>query len=139
MIVQIVEDRQVDGRWFLAPQQFIFIQQYTAPINLCKSCGHTYKEQAILFYDILTEDKVYTIPYDMATLISGDVPSTDMRGERERWGAKVTHDITLKEGEHTDVVKQAERYLGIHMTNHIQVDGNRLRKLRALKEQRDHI
>ena len=139
MIVQIVEDRQVDGRWFLSPQQYVFIQQYTAPISLCKSCTKKYNQQAIMFYDILTEDKVYTIPFDMATLISGDVPSADMRGQTERWEATRTHDVTLKKGEHTDVVKQAEKYLDIDIRQHInnvQVDGNRLRELEILKEKK---
>ena len=92
-----------------------------------------------MFYDILTEDKVYTIPYDMATLLPGDVPSTDMRGQTERWEATRTHDITLKKGEHTDVVKQAKEYLDLNIRQHInntQVDGNRLRELKRLEEEK---
>jgi hypothetical protein len=137
MIAHITENRQIDGRWFLTPQEYPLLQQYMAPVSLCKSCKQTYTQQAILFYDILVEDKVYTIPYDIAAILNKEVADPDQRGQLERWEAKRCHDITLKEGEHTDVVKQAKEFLGLdirqHMNN-IQVDGNRLRELKEREE-----
>ena len=133
MIVQIVEDREISGRWFLAPQQYTFIQKFDAPISLCTSCTKKYDQQNITFYQILYNGVLYNLPYDIISLISGDEPSPDMRGFVERWEAKRTHDITLKKGEHTDVVKQAKEYLGVKITQRVQVDGIRLRELRELE------
>ncbi len=139
MIIQITEDRQVGGRWFLAPQQYAIVSRFEAPVSLCSSCTKKYDSQNITFYEVSVDGVSYNLPFDICSLISGDTPSSDMRGFQARWDDKVTHDITLKEGEHTDVVKQARKYLDIHMTNRVQVDGNRLRDLLALKEKKGHV
>ena len=138
MIVQITDDRLVDGRWFLAPQQYTFVRKFDAPISLCKSCTKKYDTQNITFYEVNFEGSLYSLPYDIVSLIPGDTPSSDMRGFQARWNDKVTHDITLKKGEHTDVVKQAEKYLGVKIRNHRQVDGNRLRELKELMKRKGY-
>ena len=90
-------------------------------------------------YDILVNGITYTIPSDIAALTTYEIPSTNMKGSIERWEEKRCHDITLKEGEHTDVVKQADDFLGLDITQHlnnIQVDQIKLRELREMKRYR---
>jgi hypothetical protein len=139
MIAQITEKRFVDNRWFLPPQEFIFIQKYIVPASFFYGvCKVKCQETGIMAYDILVGDTVFTIPYDMAALLNKDEPDTNMKGTVERWEQYATKDILAPlSGGHTDVVKQAKEFLGIDIAKHInnvEVDQDRVRELKNIED-----
>ena len=140
MVIQITENRKINGKWFLAPQQYEFIRQYVLPTSdIYGPCQDKCQSVGLFVYDVIVNGVTYTIPADIAALTTAETPSTNMKGSIERWEEKRCHDITLKEGEHTDVVKQAEDFLGFDIEQHlnnIQVDQVKLRELREMKRYR---
>ena len=140
MVIQITENRKINGKWFLAPQQYELIRQYIVPTStIYGQCQDKCQNAGMFVYDILVNGITYTIPSDIAALTTSEIPSTNMKGSIERWEEKRCHDITLKKGEHTDVVKQADDFLGFDITQHlnnIQVDQIKLRELREIKRYR---
>jgi len=141
MVAQITERRLVDGKWFLPPQQYSFIQEYIVPASFFYNvCTVKCQQAGVTAYDILVGDVVFTIPSEIASVINKDEPSKDMRSQIQRWDDYATKDIAAPvSGGHTDVVVQAREFLGIDISqkmNNVQVDGNRLRALRAEMERR---
>jgi len=143
MIVQITENRQIGGRWFLSPQQYALLGQRIAPVSsLYNSCRDTCQGAGIIVYDIVVGNATYTIPSDMAALIEAELPSTDMRGSIEKWEASRTKDIAAPTtGGHTDVVEQTKKFLGFNIRQHVRnvnVDQVRLRDLRETERYDKH-
>ena len=140
MVVQITENRKINGRWFLAPQQYEFVRQYIVPTSTVYGyCQDACQSAGMFVYDVLVNGITYTIPADIAALTTAEAPSPNMKGSIEQWEEKRCHDITLKEGEHTDVVKQAEEFLGLDIKQHlnnVQVDQIKLRELREMERYR---
>ena len=141
MVAQITERRFVDGRWFNPPQQYSFVQEYIVPASFFYNvCEVKCQQAGVTAYDVLVGDVVFTIPSEIASIINKETPDTDMTPAVQRWDRYATKDIAAPvSGGHTDVVVQAEIFMGINIrqgSNNIQVDGNRLRALNAEKERR---
>ena len=133
MIVQITENRKVNGRWYLYPQQYDYVGQHIGVKSPTDPTG-------VLYYDILIDDVTYTIPADMAALIDKESANPDSRGMIQRWEAYATKDIAAPvTGGKTDVVKQAEIFLDLNIRKrkrNIDIDQQKLRELEILRSKR---
>ena len=140
MVIQITENRKINGKQYLAPQQYTFVRQYFVNTSsIYSNCQNACSNAGIMVYDIMVDGVITAIPADMAAFTTKETPSTDKRGSIELWEEKRTKDITVPEGGHTDVVEQAEKYLGLDIrkrTRNVEVDQVKLRELREIKRTR---
>ena len=148
MVVSIVYDLQVAGKWFLRSQEYLFVREYYG-MNDCATCtsiiydGNTWRMECQRWYVVITTDGVeYHLPEELCALLNKDEPGTDMRGQLQKWIDRRTKDIVAPlTGGHTDVVKQAKMFLNIDIAKrkrNVEVDQQRLQMLRYEQERRGY-
>jgi hypothetical protein len=111
-------------RWFLRSQQYTASNQHWVDWT-----------RGVSVYDIVIEEKTYSIPEEVIAFIDTEHPSPDMRGEEQRRAEKETTDIAAF-GKPTNVVEQAKNYMGIDIREDgmPQVDMRKVRELEAFKD-----
>lgn len=139
IVVQIVQTISINGTWFLEGDEYELISSFFSKNPDCIYEGIEYKELSGEYFRVAIGETTYNIPGVCAALLSKDKPSGFGSYRIQQIYKKRTRDITVPMfGGHTDVVRQAKKFLGINIAsrsaNNVSVDQSRLRLLEEAKK-----
>jgi len=139
MVIQIVYDVSIAGRWFLEGQQYAYTSTSFIDLVDCYLCNFKYTRKAMVHYVVEVDGVTYNIPEMVCATVKADTPSTDMRGTMQRAleYEPVTDPLDDLYGK-KDYVRGAKDLLGVDISDQeIQVDEKRNELLRQAMRQRN--
>ena len=139
MVVQIVQTVRINGRWFLEGDEYKLHSSFHSRNPDCLYDGIEYKELSGEYFKVVIGDVFYDVPGVCAALLTKEEPIGYGPYRIQELYKQRTKDVTAPMfGGHTDVVKQAKKFLGLNIAsrsgNNVSVDQSRIRQLEEAKK-----